>query len=257
MALECIHGFEEGFCDTCYPKKAPEPLPPTPRGTPKRTPGVRARTAPIGVAKPAAAPPRVDVTAQRIYHVTHIRNLAAILSSGELSAGATPAVDVSSDVTRELRRTAEVSHGVSVADHVPFYLSPDASPWQELREGAAGVHWSAAARAASASDFVILVAALGGVSDETVLADGDAARSLTRFAVGRDALTRMMHRVLADEQSIFDAEALVPDRVPFDAIAVIGVANTRVRDQVREALAASPFSPKVAVHPPWFIGVAD
>jgi len=253
MALECIHGLDEGLCDTCYPKKAPDPLPPTPRGTPRRTPGMRARTLTGVVDKPVVVPARVDVTTQRIYHVTHIRNLAAILETGALISGAEPEVDVSSDVTRELRRTAEISQGDSVADYVPFYLSPDASAWRELRQGATGVHWSAAARSTAASDYVFLVAALGGVADETVLADGDAARSLTRFAVGRDALARMMHRVLADEQSIFDAEALVPGRVPFESISVIGVANTRVRDQVREELAATTFSPKVAVHPPWFV----
>ena len=46
----------------------------------------------------------------------------------------------------------------------------------------------------------------------------------------------------------------MPHPVGFDSIALIGVANDRVRDQVRDMLSrAGGYAPKVAVYPPWFL----
>ena len=39
---------------------------------------------------------------------------------------------------------------------------------------------------------------------------------------------------------------------PFDLVSLIGVANDRVRDEVKSILRSSPYSTKVAVYPPWF-----
>ena len=36
-------------------------------------------------------------------------------------------------------------------------------------------------------------------------------------------------------------------------VALIGVANEPVRDQVRALLSGTGFRPKVAVYPPWFV----
>ena len=50
----------------------------------------------------------------------------------------------------------------------------------------------------------------------------------------------------------FAAEALAHGSFPIDAVQLIGVANDRVRDTVKDLLADSGFTPKVAVYPPWF-----
>jgi hypothetical protein len=236
---ECIHGLEIPLCDACYPKAQPVAT------APVRT----ARTSSPRVARVAGVRTTrksVDPTRQRVYHVTHIGNLESILDADELRADATPQVDVSTPLTRELRVTAEVAPERSVAGYVPFYLVPTASRWDELRQGAVDeTRWSAAARSAASVDFVVLVTTVSALGADAVVADGDAAASLTRFATG-DAITPALTK-LHDTETFDAAEMLAWESVPFSSIQLIGVANDRVRDRVRELT-----STKVAVYPPWF-----
>ncbi|MDP3208512.1 MAG: DarT ssDNA thymidine ADP-ribosyltransferase family protein [Rhodoglobus sp.] len=208
---------------------------------------------------------------QRVYHVTHLRNLKGILATdavlaadglatraAESSTAGIP-VDLSSPLTRELRSSVEVGPAVeggtasSVSAHVPWYLSPDASVWQELRRGAAEPRWSAAARAAASVDLVVLVStvrtlvALGGFA----IADGDGAATFTRFATDEGQAMRMLSR-LHNTDHLFTAEVLIAGSVPFAAVQLIGVANDPQRDRVRTMLDGASARPKVAVYPPWF-----
>ncbi len=267
MAVECIHGFDEGMCDSCFPKKAPEVTAP-PRRTPPRTAGSSIpRGAPAtggarakGSAGPAKKP--LDLSAQRIFHVTHISNLPAIIAQGAIrahsssetdSVSAELELDVSSEVTRELRATAEVAAGAMVSEFVPFFLSPDATNWVELLSGAEGVHWSDAARAANPTDFVVLAGTIGAIGDSVVVSDGDAAGSVTRFATNAEAVDRMLRRLLDDEFSLITAEVLAHREYSLEDVALIGVANDRTRDAVKALLKGAGVSPKVAVYPPWFV----
>ena len=243
MALECIHGLDGTQCDSCFPKKAPEKPVVAPRRTATRS--IKGSTG-------APSVQQANVATQRVYHLTHSNNLAAIIEAGELRADATPVVDISSELTRDLRRTAEVSPGTSVADHVPFFLSPDAALWNDLRLGIYGPHWSAAARTAALTDFVMLVSDLGSLGTDAVLTDSDAAGSLTRFAPMSDTGERMLRRLHTEDDTLLDAEVLSPAAVPLTAISLIGVPNDRARDTVRGLLKSSQFGPKVAVYPPWF-----
>lgn len=247
---ECIHGFDEGLCDICFPRQLAEP--------PKRAAVATARRTSSGTttARPQAARttsrPTMLLATQRIYHVTHLRNLEAIVIDEAIRADATPAVDVSSETTRELRRSVELAAGGTVAERVPFQLSPNAQRWNELRRGAAGSHWSAAARDSSPLDYVILVTSAGAVGPEVVFANGDAAAPATRFAVG-DAGTALLRTTFSIDPELLDAEVLAPGSVPFSAITLIGVPNEPVRDQVKQLLAdVGGAAPKVAVYPPWF-----
>lgn len=264
---ECIHGLEIPLCDICYPKAVPE-RPRTARVTTPRTSSVRSRStsgATAGTSTPrvaGASTSRKSVNAaeQRVYHVTHIRNLEKIVADAALSASATPVVDVSSALTRELRLTATVpgvgsipgSTVASVAEFVPFYFAPDAVLWEELRGGAVDeTRWSDAARRATAYDFVFLVTTVGRLGDSVVIADGDAAGTYTRFA-SADGIQRMVERLHDDEESRRRAEALAPGSLPFGSVQLIGVANDRVRERVRELIGGTGSAPKVVVYPPWF-----
>jgi hypothetical protein len=207
---------------------------------------------------PTRAEPKssVNIAAHRVYHVTHVNNLPSILAAGALLAEATPVFDISSAVTRELRASLEVSRGAHVSSFIPFFLTPGATHWSELRSGAVGAHWSAEARAAAPSEFVVLVTDIGTVTATAIIADGDAAGTLTRFAgvstEFSDAGDRMLRRLIADEDSLVAAELLVLGSVPLSDVALIGVANDRSRDKVRDLLAGSGFEPKISVYPPWF-----
>ncbi len=195
----------------------------------------------------------MDVAAQRIYHLTHVDNLPGILEAGALLADATPAVDISAAHTRELRRGTDIGAGESVARFVPFFLTPNSTVWEGMRSGDEDDRLAPEALEAEAYDFVMLVSTIGTAAEgETVVADGDAAGSLTRFAATKDASERMLRRLHDDEDSIIAAEFLVRETFPFESVTLIGVANDRARATVKTILQSSAYRPKVAVYPPWF-----
>jgi len=247
---ECIHGFDEGLCDVCYPRTpAPAPRPVTSRTPAARAAGRAGARTPAGPAAPAT----LRLPGRRVHHVTHLRTLESIALDGELRADAEPDVDLSSATTRELRATATVPDGRSVASLVAFAVSPDSTRWQELREGAAGSHWSDAARAARPADLVILAVPVDALGADVVFADADAAGVATRFAVGVESGTQALRRLHATDPDFRDAELLAVGPVPLAAVAAITVANERVRDRVRELFAdAGVPVPRIAVYPPAF-----
>ncbi|MEO8095848.1 MAG: hypothetical protein ABI632_13080, partial [Pseudolysinimonas sp.] len=139
-----------------------------------------------------AGAPRVapfSLATQRFFHVTHLRNLEAIMHTGEIRADAVPVLDVSSVGTRELRAETGLADGTTVAQHVAFYASPTAARWAELRDGAEGPHWSDDARTAKPADFVLLAVPATALGAEIVAADADAAAPATRFAHGTPEAT--------------------------------------------------------------------
>ena len=240
------------MCASCFPPAAPAvPLPV------KRTPRTAARSlrTPAPGATGKAAEVRPPALPHRIYHVTHISNVPFILDAGELrpSATAQPALRLASDITHELRASAPVTDEVSVHDCVAFSLSPLATWWGEVQDGAAGPTWSDEARAASTVDFVVLGVDIEAVANELVVSDGDAAAKLTRLGSGPDGRDRMLARAASTPWALQAAEALVPGSVPLDRVALVAVANDRRRDEVRALLTSAGVTAKVAVYPPWFV----
>jgi hypothetical protein len=241
MADECIHGFEVGLCDICYPRVQPE------KPKPARAPATTKTRAP---AAPPAPP--FSLGTLRLFHVTHLRNLEQILTDGELRADAIPVVDVSSTTTRELRAAADLADGTTVAQHVAFYASPTAERWLEQRDGAHGPHWSDAARGAKATEFVFLAVPATKLGDDITASDADAAAPATRFAHGVTDASSLLRRAKAADPDLQAPEVLAGSTVAFDEVALIGVANEPIRDRVRELLAAVDYDTRVAVYPPWF-----
>jgi len=212
------------------------------------------RAAPAAPTKPVP-----NLGEQRIYHVTHVSNLPGILGSGALNAEPSPVTDVSSEEARTARRATTVAgpDSATVAEHVPFYLSPNARLWESMRAGSTDPRLSPTAHGLAAAEFVILVSTVKTVAtDEAsiVVTDGDAAGPRTRIAATDETWKRMLYRLISDDESdgLLSAEFLVKDSVPFDAVTLIGVPHDRARDAVKLALAGSAHVPRVAVHPPWF-----
>jgi hypothetical protein len=256
---ECIHGFEDGMCDICFPRKAPEPVvtvaasatrtatraPVATRTAARRVPGTAAGTI-------AKLPP---FASRRLYHVTPLPNLESILLDGELrpiASGITPDVDVAAPLARELRAHADVGDGRHVDEFVPFTASPDAERWAELRAGADEPHWSAAARALTAADYAVLVAIGRDLGPDLVVADGDAAAPLTRFTV--DDPAKGLAQASRRDPELLGVEVLAPGTVPMSAVNLIAVANEPARAKVRRMFAdVEGTPPRVVVHPPWFV----
>jgi hypothetical protein len=259
LGEDCRHGLAFGECDACFPKARPEPA------VAVATKAARARTATL-TRKAAADAADLDLAAQRVYHLTHIDNLASILADGVISAdaaGAAPSVDISSPHAREARRTITVDdEGNAVANYVPFFLSPTSAVWGSIRTATADPRL---ATAPAPTEFVLLVTSLRAVADvrsgesALVLSDRDATHPLARFATTRDAGDRMLRKLNNDLDStqLLEAEFLVHNDVPFELVTVITVGNDRARNAVKELLRGTAFKTRVAIHPPWFSPDAD
>jgi hypothetical protein len=260
-----------------------DPLPTAAMPAARAARPVRVAGAPRPVRAEKASTDNVDE--QRVYHLTHISNLAAILRDGCLFAHAAlttrPAVDISAPATRESRRDAIVAGTErSVAEYVPFFLSPNATVWESIRAESADPRLALDAHGSEAFDFVMLVSTVKKINDglaatatdasatddETPLVpslvavtNGDAAGTLTRFGATPATAERMLQTLRAevDGEMILEAELLVPDAVPIELVTLIGVCNDNVRETVRGILKSSAFKPKVAVYPPWFHTSSD
>ena len=279
MNEECIHGLDGELCALCFPPAAPVastvPVARAPRASRARTPeaptALRTVAAPITTGTAKTKRHDDNVGEQRIYHLTHIRNLPGILATGRLLADTSddwesrPVVDISSSANRDARRQTQVAgpDSLAVADHVPFFLSPNALVWENIRAQSLDPRLSDNAHDAAAFDFVILVSTVKKVLDKQAaddaatpfaVTDGDAAFTATRFGSTPDAADTLLRSLRADLDSdtILKAELLVPGEFPFGLITLIGVANDRVRDAVKPVLATLSHKPKVAVYPPWF-----
>lgn len=271
---ECRHGFEAGMCATCFPP--PEPVAKTVtatvrtprmttslRGTPTRTssrpparvPGTRA----------AATFTPVDPKTVRIYHVTHVENLASIFGAGAILAdttGAEPEVDVSAPAAREFRRSAPVEGTDNVvADYVPFLLSTDAHVWEALRTGSPDPRLAASAASRPASDHVLFVTSIEkavGARTEQVgavaITGSDVAATGSVVDSSWPDVLRALQRIHSDDDGaqLATGEFLVHDALPLERVLLIAVGNDRVRDRVRAVLDTFDLRTRVAVHPPYF-----
>ncbi|WP_207453740.1 DarT ssDNA thymidine ADP-ribosyltransferase family protein [Herbiconiux sp. SYSU D00978] len=249
---ECIHGFDEGLCDTCYPRPVPEA---TAKPATTRRVGDIARPSRRRAPGEAKQPERktVPLAERRIYHATHLRNLESILIDGAIRAGVNPAVDVMAPAVRERRAAVEVVPGTHVSEFVPFSLSPDATWWQEVRSGAKEARWSGAVRAASPTQFAILVGTVGSIGPEVVLADADPSEALTHFTIGRDAASIALRRITERDPDLLEPEILARGEYPTEQLALIAVPSEPVKERVRQMLSEIDRpAPRVAVFPPWF-----
>jgi hypothetical protein len=259
---ECIHGFVDGLCATCNPKPVAEvsvAARPAARSRVAAPPRATVRSLRAAARVPVGSAPADTLLEQRIYHVTHVTNLAGIRERRAIIAGSEPTLDLSPAELRRERGEIPVP-GISdstIADFVPFFLSPDAALWQSLRAGLDHPRVSAGASAADPLEFVFLVSTVRHVvaADRAFLiADGNVEGPTTRFATTREDAERMLYRLRsdADGSQLVDAELLVAEALPFESVTLIGVANDRVRQTVRDLLAGSDFTPKISVYPPWF-----
>jgi hypothetical protein len=252
----------DGLCATCNPKPAPE-TPVAVKTVARSRVAAPARATVRSVRAAARIPvgvaPGDTVLEQRIYHLTHIRNLPGIVADHAIAAGASPAVELS-PIEQRAERAGIIIGGVpekTLDRYVPFFLSPDATLWQALRAGSRHPRLSHAALAADTSEFVFLVSTvrhLVSAPRDFVVADGNAEGSTTRFAATRDDADRMLYRLRsdADGDALLDADLLVDGSLPLEAVTLVGVQNDKVRASVREILLGSDFTPKISVYPPWF-----
>ncbi len=163
-------------------------------------------------------------------------------------------MDISSADNRELRREVRAGseRAAPVSAFVPFFLVPNASLWERIRDSESDLRLAETVHTMPAADFVILVSTVRAAGESAVVADGDAADPATRFSELAESGGRMPRRLHEEEHVVFDAEFLVPESFAFDAVTLVGVANDKVRSDVRALLNEHGYTQKVSVYPPWF-----
>lgn len=264
MSDECRHGFEPELCAVCNPPTIPE-KPAAARQS--RVAGARAtrKSRPSAQRSSPSKAKTVRVDQQRLFHVTHTRNLPSILAGGSILCDdllcdadrtAEAEVTLSSDENRAARRRITIDDA-AVSAYVPFFLSPDASVWGSIRAREPNVRLDSDLVRTSPTDYVMLVATVASIrafDGDMVIADGDAAAGLTRFASEHAQADRMLARFALDEsgEQKLVAEALVRGEVPVSALSIIGVSSIKQRERVKQMLADAGLRTKVAAHQPWF-----
>lgn len=213
----------------------------------------------------------------RIYHITHVNNLPAIIAAGALLSDAAiiarggPAATIGMGTIKQRRLSLPVSchPGLNVGDCVPFYFCPRSimlyvihcanNPELAYRGGQAPiVHLEAdlGAVVAWANQqqrrwaFSLSNAGAGYAQFRNSLndlhhVDWDAVAS-SNFSAG--SYTPSGNQVKEGKQ----AEFLLHDDFPWGLVQRIGVASQAIAVQARTAIANAAHKPQVSVQPSWY-----
>lgn len=204
----------------------------------------------------------------RLYHLTHIANLATIVAKGGLGSPnelRSRRIGYTSIAHREIqgRRVSKAipcGPGGVVHDYVPYFFAPRPPMLLALQKG------NVLEFGGSQADIVYLVTTV-----ETVLADGrayvftdgHAVMAVTEFFDDVAQLDRVDWQVMRsrhwaatpddpDRQRRRQAEFLVHGSCPWRLIQELGVANQQMRERVVQEIAMAGHKPEVVVHPEWY-----
>lgn len=207
----------------------------------------------------------------KIYHITHVENLTAIVTEGYLVSditmmqrgGPKQTIGMSAIKRRRIEALEVDCHpGTKVGDYVPFYYCPRSVMLYVLH---CANHPDLAYRGGQ-EPIVHLEADVYTVV-RRVEADGlrwafslsNAGAYYTEFRARLDQLDELDWSAIAasdfratEVKERKQAEFLVQKHFPFDLIERIGVRSAAVRRQVADALAGSTHRPPIEVRPDWY-----
>lgn len=213
----------------------------------------------------------------RVYHITHVNNLPAIIANGGLISDAAiiarggPAATIGMDTIKQRRLSLPVSchPGVHVGDCVPFYFCPRsimlfvihcANHPQLTYRGGQGpiVHLEA--------DLAAVVAWANQQQRRWAFSLSNAGAGYAQF---RDSLNNLHHidwdAVASNNFSAGSytpsgtqvkegkqAEFLLHNDFPWSLVQRIGVASQAIASQARVAIATAAHQPQISVQPSWY-----
>jgi hypothetical protein len=207
----------------------------------------------------------------KIYHITHVENLPAIVADGGLLSdrevlargGATQVIGMSTIKRRRIEELTVFPHpDTAVGDYVPFYFCPRSVMLYVIH---CANHRELEYRGGQ-EPIVHLEADLRAVVTWADENDRPWAFSLSnagaRYAEFRARVAELTElRWDAIEATDFrapevkegkQAEFLVHERFPFDLVERIGVASRAVRAQVAQVIEDAPHRPLVEVQLEWY-----
>lgn len=199
-----------------------------------------------------------------IYHITHVENLAGILAEGRLwcdakrieRALATTGIGYSHIKDRRMRRRVTVAAGGTLGSYVPFNFCPRSVMLYVVAQGHGDYRGGQTPILHLASSIEAAVATRRPWFFTDRHADLGYARQLDSL----DQLDEVDWSVMARQQWGGDsevkarrqAEFLVHEWFPWEAVEQIGVIDAKVAQQVRAALVGAAHQPRVEVRRDWY-----
>ena len=212
----------------------------------------------------------VTDSTRRIYHITHMDNLASIVQSGGLESDAKRAASASG--TQEIgmstikqRRTANpvaVNPGTTVADYVPFYFCPRSIMLYVIHRGNhPELHYKGGQEPILhlSAELSVVLAWLQKSGVRWAFSNANAGSTYARFSNNAQEIATLDWAAIGArdfrDPSVKEgkqAEFLVFGTFPFGLFDMIGVFNQAVAERVTQALHGRSGLPQVAVRPRWY-----
>jgi ssDNA thymidine ADP-ribosyltransferase, DarT len=206
----------------------------------------------------------------KIYHITHVDNLPAIVAEGGLVSDATmiarggpqAAIGMATIKRRRLTLPVHCHPGDHVGDYVPFYFCPRSimlfvihrknHPELSYRGGQEPiVHLEA--------DLLDVVAWATTARRRWALSLSNAGAYYTQFASSLDDLQLLDWTAIAatdfrsaPTQEAKQAEFLVHGSFPWTLVSLVGVCSPAIRARADAAIAAGAHRPRVVVQKTWY-----
>jgi ssDNA thymidine ADP-ribosyltransferase DarT-like protein len=206
-------------------------------------------------------------SSRRIYHITHLKNLAGMLAAGALFSDHRVVVDGDQPVVigfdhikeRRMRKIVHCHPHLHVGDFVPFYFCPRSIMLYVIEKRNSELTYRGGQREIVhlVSDVDRAVCAAGGRA--WAFTDGNASTAYTNFYNDLSLLPEVVdwnavNATMWSDPAIKEkkqAEFLVQNTFPWSAVMEIGVFDQSVAETVREIVGTVP-SPSVGVQRAWY-----
>jgi hypothetical protein len=201
-----------------------------------------------------------------IFRIIHRDNLAWILAHGihcRSAAMVNPAyVDIGNPelINKRNSRPIPIAPGGTLSDYVPFYFTPRSPMLLNIKTGYNGI------RQRSNDEIVVLVSSLYKIRDHPLnfmFTDRHAYLQTAVFSSDLVGLSAIDWTILQNSDfkrdnddlgkfERYQAEALIHQHMPTDALLGVACVNEVVAGQLRAQMAAAGLALKVAVTPGWY-----
>lgn len=201
------------------------------------------------------------------YHITHLENLPSMIETGAIKCDRRRKAESISNkgIAHEhikARRDAtvvKVAQGGTLSDYTPFYFAPRSPMLYAIHTGYVDGYNG------GQREVVHLVVAVAEVAipHEFVVTDGHAEQALSSQFGTLDGLDEVDWNIMhtkywldtdedGDRKRRRQAEFLVHDEVPFNAVRLIGVCDEDPRAEVANMLAGTGFEPEIRIRKDWY-----
>jgi hypothetical protein len=198
----------------------------------------------------------------KLFHITDVSNLPAILSAGGLLSDVALAKCAHSVIGYEhIKQRRMTQYKVPccgsrfVGEFVPFYYCPRSPMLYLINQGKTGKP------AGYQNNIVHLQTSIGRVVKDCstwAISDGNAGAGYTSFYNELGALDQLDWEIIrstnwgGDRRNMKQAEFLAADFLPWEAIESVGCCNSQAVARVAESIANSTHKPVLLSKPDWY-----